>query len=237
MARLRSALLLLAGVTLVVTTACSPAATTTPRPTPTATARPTPSPTPLPPDTLFVGVLGIGIGTYALAAIPVALLKNEAKFHGAASVIVHFVTHRAGRTLGSLESVAVDLGPGETLAVTGDCTDACNGATGLVATVAVGSWTTTVGPIFATTSATYSCHPCHTAHGYGEVKGTLTPSSPVAAGVAVVGFAMCANKAGVILGGGSEQFVWQAGSSLSADIPVVLNAAPSSCAIGASTGW
>jgi len=111
MARLRSALLLLAGVTLVVTTACSPAATTTPRPTPTATARPTPSPTPLPPDTLFVGVLGIGIGTYALAAIPVALLKNEAKFHGAASVIVHFVTHRAGRTLGSLESVAVDLGP------------------------------------------------------------------------------------------------------------------------------
>ena len=237
MARLRSALLLLAGVTLVLTTACSPAGNTTPRPSPTATARPTPSPTPLPPDTLFVGVLGIGIGTYALAAIPVALLKNEAKFHGAASVIVHFVTHRAGRTLGSLESVAVDLGPGETLAVTGDCTDACNGATSLGATVAVGSWTTTVGPIFATTSATYSCHPCHTAHGYGEVKGTLTPSSPVAAGVAVVGFAMCANKAGVILGGGSEQFVWQAGSSLSADIPVVLNAAPSSCAIGASTGW
>ena len=53
-------------------------------------------PTPLPPDTLSVGVLGIGIGTFDLAAFPVARLKNEAKYHGAASVIVHFVTHRVG---------------------------------------------------------------------------------------------------------------------------------------------
>jgi hypothetical protein len=151
--------------------------------------------------------------------------------------VVHFVTRRAGRTLGSLDSVAVDLGPGETLSVTADCTDACNGATSVAAIVQVGSWTTTIGPIFTTAPAAYACHPCRAGHGYGDVKATLTPSSAVSAGVAVVGFAVCQNRAGVILGGGSEQFVWQAGPSLSADIPVVLNAAPTSCAVGASTGW
>jgi len=185
-----------------------------------------------------VGVLAVGIGTFDLATIPVARLKNEAMYHGAASVTVHFVTHRGGRTLGSLESVAaVNLAPGETLAVTGDCTDACNGATSVVATVTVGSWPTETGPIFKTASAAYTCGPCHSSHGYGNVKGTLTPSAPLSAGVAVVSYAVCVNGAGAILGGGYEEFVWQSGSSLSADVPVVLNASPASCAIGASTGW
>ena len=88
--------------------------------------RPTPSPSPCWPP---------ASGTFDLAAIPVANLKNDAKYHGAASVMVHFVTHRTGRTLGSLDSVAVNLGPGETLAVTADCTDACDGATSVTATV------------------------------------------------------------------------------------------------------
>jgi hypothetical protein len=186
---------------------------------------------------MSVGLLGLGIGTFDLAAIPVASLKNEAKYHGAAAVVVHFVTHRAGHALGSLDSVPVNLAPGETLAVTGDCTDACNGATSVVATVTVGSWPTDIGPIFTTASGSYSCQPCRTGHGYGNVMGTLTPSASLTAGAAVVGFAVCENKAGAILGGGSEEFVWQAGSTLSADVPVVINAAPSSCALGASTGW
>jgi hypothetical protein len=199
---------------------------------------PTPSPTALPADTLSVGVLGVGIGTFDLASLPVARLKNEAKYHGAASVVVHFVTYRSGHALGSLDAVAaVNLAPGEILAVSGDCTDACNGATSVVATVTVGSWPTSIGPIFTTTSAAYSCQPCHASHGYGDVKGTLTPSAPLAAGVAVVSYAVCENAAGVILGGGYEEVVWQSGSTLSADVPVVLNAAPASCAIGASTGW
>jgi hypothetical protein len=229
----------LAGVVVMLLAACSGTATPTPTPsaTPAPTPTPTPSPTPLPPDTMSVGVIGIGIGTFDLAAIPVASLSNDAKFHGAASVVVHFVTHRSGRTLGALDSVPVNLRPGETLAVTADCTDACNGATSVVATVTVGSWPTSIGPTFTTASAAYACQPCHAGHGYGDVKATLTPSSAVSAGVAVVGFAVCENRAGAILGGGSEQFVWQAGSSLSADIPVVLNAAPSSCTLGASTGW
>jgi hypothetical protein len=228
-------LLWLAGVAAVLLSACSGAAT--PAPSSSPSHAPTPSPTPLPPDTMAVGVLGIGVGTFDLAAIPVANLRNEAKFHGAASVVVHFVTHRAGKTLGSLDSVPVNLGPGETMAVTGDCTDACDGATSVDATVTVGSWPTGIGPTFTRAPARFTCQPCHSAHGYGDVKATLTPSSAISAGVAVVGFAVCENSAGVILGGGSEQFVWQAGSTLSADVPVVLNAAPASCSLGASTGW
>lgn len=224
-------------VGIVLLTACSGARSPTPTPAPTASATPAPSPTPLPPDTLAVGVLGVGVGTFDLAAFPVARLENEAKYHAAASVMVHFVTRRAGHTLGSVESSAVNLGPGEILAVSGDCTDACDGATSVAATVEVGSWTTSIGPIFATASAGYGCQPCHEAHGYGSVKGTLRPSTAVSAGVAVVAFAVCQSSAGVILGGGTEQFVWQAGSSLAVEVPVVLNAAPASCALGASTGW
>jgi hypothetical protein len=238
MARLRSPTLWLAAVAIGLVSACSGTPSPTATPPPTAAPTPSPSPTELPPDSLSVGVLAVGIGTFDLAAIPVARLKNEATYHGAASVIVHFVTHRAGRTLGSLDSeAAVNLGPGETLAVTGDCTDACNGATSVDATVTVGSWPTSIGSIFVTAPATYSCGPCHSSHGYGNVKTTLTPSGPVSVGVAVVSYAICESRAGVILGGGYEEFVWQAGSSLSADVPVVLNAAPSSCVVGASTGW
>lgn len=239
MHRSRPPALWLAVVVVMLLAACSGTATPTPRPSATAmpTPSPTPSPTPLPPDTMSISVLGIGIGTFDLAAIPVASLRNDARFHGAASVVVHFVTHRSGRTLGSLDSVPVNLRPGEMLAVTADCTDACNGATSVNATVTVGSWPTSIGPAFTTASGAYACQPCHSGHGYGDVKATLTPSSAVAAGVAVVGFAVCENRAGAILGGGSEQFVWQAGPSLSADIPVVLNAAPSSCSLSASTGW
>ena len=231
----RSWLLPTAGAVCLLLAACSSTATSTP--TPTHLATPTPSTTPLPRDTMTVSVLASGVGTFDLAAIPVAELKNDAKFHGAASVIVHFVTHRSGGNLGSLESVAVNLAPGETLAVTADCTDACNGATSVSATVEVGSWPTAIGAVFTTASARYSCQPCHSAHGFGEVKGTLTPSSTIAAGQAVVAFAVCRNRAGAILGGGSEEFVWQSGATLSADVPVVVNAAPASCSLGASTGW
>jgi hypothetical protein len=238
MAPLSSPRLWLAVASMLLLSACSGAPTTTPAaPSRTPAPTPTASPTPLPPDTMAVGVLGVGVGTFDLAAFPVARLKNEAKYHGAASVMVHFVTHRAGKTLGSLDSVAVNLAPGETLAVSADCTDACNGATSVGATVTVGSWPTSIGPVFISASATYACQPCHMAHGYGNVKGTLTPSSPVSAGMAVVGFAVCENGAGVILGGGFEEFIWQAGTSLDANVPVVLNAAPASCALGASIGW
>lgn len=228
-------LVCLASAGALMMAACSSA--TTPTPTPSHATSPTPSPTAPPPDTLTVAIIASGVGTFDLAAIPVADLKNGAKYHGAASVVAHFVTHRSGRTLGSLESVPVNLAPGETLAVTADCTDACDGATSVTVTVSVGSWPTSIGAVFATIAASYSCGTCHSGHGFGNVKGTLQPSSMLAPGDPVVGFAVCRNKGGAILGGGSEQFVWQSATSLSVDIPVVLNAAPSSCVLGASTGW
>jgi hypothetical protein len=231
----RSWLLCVASTGALMLAACS--ATSTPSPTPARTPSPSPSATPLPPDRLTVAVLATGVGTFDLAAIPVADLKNTAAFHGAASVVAHFVTHRSGRTLGSLDSVPVDLAPGETLAVTADCTDACDGATSVSVTVKVGAWPTSIGAVFTTAPAAYSCRPCHAGHGYGDVKGALKPSSAIVSGTAVVGFATCRNRSGAILGGGSEQLVWQAGTSLTVDIPVVVNAAPSSCALGASTGW
>lgn len=148
MPQLRTAILSLAGVVLLLLSAGSGAATPAPSRSPTAT--PSPSPTPPPPDIQAIAVLEVGIGTFDLAALPVATLKNEAKFHGAASVVVQFVTHRAGRTLGSLDSVAVNLGPGEVLAVGGDCTHACDGATSVDVTVTVGSWPPSIGPTFTT---------------------------------------------------------------------------------------
>ncbi|HVC04776.1 MAG TPA: hypothetical protein VND88_08870 [Candidatus Acidoferrales bacterium] len=231
----RSPRLWLAGAGALVLAACSGTAATTPTPTPVAS--PTPSPTPLPPDTLTVSVLADGVGTFDLAAFPVASLKNNAAYHGAAMVVAHFVTRRSGKALGSLESVAVNLGPGETLAVSADCTDACNGATTVSVTVTVGSWPTDVGAIFTTVAATYSCSPCRPGHGFGNARGTLKPSASLASGSPVVAFAVCHNAAGVILGGGTEEFIWPAAASFAVDVPVVLNAAPSSCSLGASTGW
>jgi len=186
---------------------------------------------------MTVTVVSVGVGTFDLAAIPVATLRTNARLHGAASVKVHFVTHRSGRSLGSLDSVAINLAPGQTLAVTADCTDACDGATSVTATVSVASWPTGIGAVFTTISAAYTCGPCHAGHGYGNADGMITPSSTIGAGSPVVGFAVCHNAAGVILGGGSEQFVWPGGTSLAVVVPVVVNAAPASCALGASTGW
>ncbi len=236
--RCRSSLLCVVGIVVVMMSACS-GMTSTPTPTPSATASPAPSPTetPLPPDTLSIAVLATGVGTFDLAAIPVADLRNNAAFHGAASVVAHFTTHRAGRTLGSLELVPVNLGPGERLAVTADCTDACNGATSVSVAVTVVSWPTSIGAVFATTPAAYACQPCRPTHGFGDARGTLTPSPAIAPGSAVVAFATCRDRAGAILGGGSQEVVWQAGGTLAVDVPVVVNAPPGSCALGASTGW
>jgi hypothetical protein len=91
--------------------------------------------------------------------------------------------------------------------------------------------------VFKTLPGAYSCHPCRAGHGYGVVRGTLAASSAIASGRVVVGFAACRNRAGAIVGGGSEELAWPGGTSLAVDIPVVVNTAPSACAVGASAGW
>jgi hypothetical protein len=49
-------------------------------------------------------------------------------------------------------------------------------------------------------------------------------------------FASCSNAAGRIIGGGSRQLLWpQAGGALTLDVPVIVNAPPASCQVGATT--
>jgi hypothetical protein len=131
----------------------------------------------------------------------------------------------------------VNLGPGEALSVTADCTDACDGATSVSVTVTVGSWPISIGAVFTTVPAAYSCHPCRAGHGYGDVRGTVAASSAIPSGRVVVGFAACRNRAGAIVGGGSEELAWPGGTSLAVDIPVVVSTAPTSCGLGASATW
>jgi len=152
-------------------------------------------------------------------------------------VVVHFVTHRSdGRTLGALDSVPVNLGPGETLAVTADCTDACVDASGTAATIAVGAWVAKPGVSLAAGAAAYRCGNCGSGHGHGDTTGSI--SAPhLAAGAAVVVFASCAAADGSIVGGGSEEIVWPGGPALNVDVPVLVNSPPVTCQLGASTGW
>src|SRR5207302_11241097 len=135
---LRRALAMIALAGIAGCSAGGPAGTATPArsATPSATTAPTPTP---PPDTMSVSILATGVSTYALATIPVAVLHNDAIAHAAAGVVVHFVTHRAGGgRLGAVDSAAVLRDPGETLAVSADCTDLCNNAVATDASLVVG---------------------------------------------------------------------------------------------------
>jgi hypothetical protein len=225
-----------AGIALGVTGCGSPSGPTRSPAAPTHSPTPAPTPT-LAPDQEVVTVTATGVGTFDLATIPVAVLQNTASRHGAAMVVVHFVTHRSdGRTLGSLDSVPVNLGPGETLAVTADCTDACVNASGTDATVAVGAWVAKPGVLLAAGAAAYSCGNCGAGHGHGDTTGSIT-APHLADGAAVVVFASCSGADGSIVGGGSEEIVWPGGPALNVDVPVLVNSPPASCRLGASTGW
>lgn len=210
----------------------SPGPSNSPTPKPTATPVPTP-------DTETVSVVTTGVGAWQLVAIPVAILKNNAANHGAAAVVVHFVTHSSGgATLGTLDSEAVNLAPGETLPVAADCTDGCNGAASTDATVSVGSWTTSSGPFFTTAAGAYQCGTgaCGGGHGQGSVSGSLTVSR-LAADSSIVVFAVCTNAGGGVTGAGVTQTIWPGGTSAPVRVPVIVNGTPAACQIGGSAGW
>ena len=231
-----------AAVAVFVSTAAAACGSSTPTPTPGTSHTPSPkaTPTAVPtPDAESVSVVTTGVGAWQLVAIPVAILKNNAANHGAAAVVVHFVTHAAsGAALGTLDSEAVNLAPGETLPVAADCTDGCNGAASTDVTVSVGSWTTSTGPFFTTTAGGYQCGTgaCGGGHGQGSVSGSLTVSR-LAADSSIVVFAVCTNAAGAISGAGVTQTVWAGGTSNHVSVPVIVNGAPSACQMGASAGW
>ena len=227
----------------VVLGACGSPAVTTAAPTPPRTATPAPTPTPTPaPDTERVDVVSKGLGVYQAVVVPVAVLHNAATRTGVSGVVVHFVPTRAGRALTQLDSPAVTLYPGETLAVTADCTDSCNSAgtardpDGLAVTVRAGTWAALPGGALTTGAVSFTCKSgCGGGHGQWDVVTTVG-SPELSQGTRVDLFTWCTTAAGAILGGNPPSIVlWpQIGGTLSLTLHAILRAPPAACHAGAT---
>ncbi|MHB8717999.1 MAG: hypothetical protein ACYDAC_03780 [Candidatus Dormibacteria bacterium] len=200
---------------------------------PTTAARPSATPS-LPPDVHTVGVMATGVGAFDLVAVPVAVLHSQATRDVATGVVVHFTTSRGGRAQFSLDSEPVELFGGQSLIVTANCTDTCQGADGVAATVTVAAWSTPLGTPIGVDPATYTCAGSCTGHGYGDATATIRGTG-VAAGTTVDLFAACTAAGGAIVGGGQRAVIWsQTGVDERLDVPVILSAQPASCSIAAS---
>ncbi len=228
--------LLCGGIAALCVGGCGSGAVATPTVTATPRATATPAPTPAP-DVQRIDVVSTGVGTWQLVAVPVAVIHNAATHTGVTGVIVHFTLTKGGKPLNQLESPQLTLYPGQTLVVTSyQCTDfPCYTADGVTVTVSPGAWAALPGAPLAATGGPFKCTRGCTGHGQWDVP--ITVGSPqLLANEQVDIIASCANAAGRIIGGGSRQLLWpQAGGSLNLDIPVIVNAPPATCQVGAST--
>lgn len=230
---------------LALVTVALGACGSTPVRTPTPTARPTAAPTPTPtpgPDTESVAVVSKGLGVYQAVVVPVAVLHNNATRTGVSGVVVHFVPTRSGRALTPLDSPAVTLYPGETLAVTADCTDTCNNTgtvrdpDGLTVTIGAGTWAPLPGAALNATAVSTRCTSgCGGGHGQWDVSASVG-SPEISQGTRVDLFTWCTNAGGAIVGGSPPSVVlWpQTGGTLSLSLHAILSAPPSVCRVGAS---
>lgn len=225
--------LLAAALVALLAAACGPG---NPTPTPTATPTPTPTatatPTAEPPDTERIDLLGTGVGSYMLVAVPVAILHNAATAHVAMHVLVHFTVTGGSRGPFGIDAQVVSLAPGETLAVAADCTDTCNHANETQVSVTVGSWVSGGRRTLTVTGAAYSCGGGCGGHQNGDVLGTV--SGAVSAGATVYSVAVCTNSGGTIIGGGSSQITWGGGATQPIDVSVILSANPARCTLYAT---
>jgi hypothetical protein len=211
--------------------------------TPTPARSPTPSPTPTPaPDTLRVDVVSDGFGVYQAVVIPVAVLHNAASRTTVTGVVAHFAPSRGGQQLPPLDSPAVTLHPGETLAVTADCTDGCNNTgtvrdpDGLVVTVVGGTWAPVAGTPIVASGVTFTCRSgCGGGHGQWDVSATIG-NAQLAQGTRVDLFTWCTNAAGAVIGGNPPSVVqWpQAGGTLALTLHAIVSVPPAACLVGAS---
>jgi hypothetical protein len=229
--------LVLSGLAALLIGGC---ASGTVAPSPTATARPTAKPTPTAtpiPDVQRIDVLSTGVGIWQLVAVPVAILRNAATHTGVSGVIVHFTLMKGGKALNALESPQLTLYPGQTLVVTSyQCTDyPCYTADSVAVTVSPGTWAVLPGAPLAVAGGAFKCTRGCTGHGQWDVS--ISVSGPnLLANEQVALFASCSNAAGTIIGGGSRELLWpQAGGSLDLSVPVIVNGAPASCQVGATT--
>ena len=229
---------LLCGLAALVVGGCgsgsvgTPTGTATPRPT----ATPAPTPTPAP-DVQRIDVVSTGVGTWQLVAVPVAVIHNAATRTGVTGVIVHFTLTKGGKPLNALESPQLTLYPGQTLVVTSyQCTDfPCYTADAVTVNVTPGTWAALPGAPLTATGGPFKCTRGCSGHGQWDVP--IAVGSPqLLANEQVDIFASCANSAGRIIGGGSRQLLWpQAGGSLNLTVPVIVNAPPATCQVGATT--
>ncbi|MDQ6856290.1 MAG: hypothetical protein M3Z57_04380 [Candidatus Dormibacteraeota bacterium] len=209
----------------------------TPSPTvarPTATPAPTPTPAP---DVQRIDVVSTGVGTWQLVAVPVAVIHNVATHTGVSGVIVHFTLMRGTKALNALESPQLTLYPGQTLVVTSyQCTDyPCYTADSVAVTVSPGTWAALPGAPLTATGAAFKCTKSCTGHGQWDVP-IMVGGPHLLANEQVDIFASCSNAAGAIIGGGSRELLWpQPGGSLNLAVPVIVNSAPASCQVGATT--
>ena len=222
--------------------ACGSPPAATPSPTHPPTASPTPPPTPSPPDTLRVDVVSNGFGVYQAVVIPVAVLHNAATRTTVTGVVAHFAPSRGAQQLPALDSPAVTLHPGETLAVTADCTDGCNNTgtvrdpDGLVVTVVGGTWASVPGTPIVAGGVTFTCRSgCGGGHGQWDVSATVG-NAKLAQGTRVDLFTWCTNAAGAVIGGNPPSVVqWpQAGGSLALTLHAIVSAPPAACLVGGS---
>ncbi len=190
------------------------------------------------PDTKSVAVTEIGIGRYDLVVVGVAVVANAAKYHDATGVVVHFTAkNRYGTVMHELDSPSVTIPAGATVPITVLCTDACVGASSIVAAVTVGAWQ--VHDVSGTTVSLsgISCQGCSTP-GSGSKSLTVSISgSHLTLGTIINEFAICRTSQGTINGGGLQQTVWTGASSTQqATIAVIATGYPASCTATAVLG-
>jgi hypothetical protein len=238
---MRSSLVCLLAAVAVALGGCGSTPVTTPTPTAPSTPRPPPTPTPVP-DTERVDVVSVGLGVYQAVVVPVAVLHNAAARTGVSGVVVHFVPTRGGAALTALASPAVTLYPGQTLAVTADCTDTCNNVgtapdpDGVTFTIGAGTWAPLPGAAVTAAVVSFACKSgCRGGHGQWDVSASVG-SPDLVQGTRVDLFAWCTNAAGAILGGNTPSVVvWpQSGGTLSLTLHAILRAPPAACHAGAT---
>ncbi len=116
------------------------------------------------------------------------------------------------------------------------CTDfPCYTADSVAVSVTPGTWASLPAAPLSATGGSFTCTRSCSGHGQWDVA--IAVGSPdLLAHEQVDLFASCSNAAGAIIGGGSRQLLWpQAGGSLNLSVPVIVNAKPASCRVGATT--
>lgn len=190
------------------------------------------------PDTQTVAVTEIGIGRYDLVVVGVAVVANAAKYHDATGVVVHFTAkNRYGTVMHELDSPTISIPAGATVPVTVLCTDACVGASSIVAAVTVGSWQEHASSEPSVTLSGISCQECSTP-GSGSRNLTVAISGThLTLGTIINEFAICRTPQGTIDGGGLQQSVWSGTSATQqASIAVIATGYPASCTATAVLG-